>query len=381
MPHQISLEIADTLADIAPADWDRLTDGHPLLSHAFLHALHESGAACPETGWAPQYLLLREHGVLAAALPLYLKGHSYGEYVFDWAWADAWQRAGRSYYPKLLSAIPFTPVTGPRLLAANDLHRRALLQGALQFAEEVEAPTFHCLFPSAPEAALMEDAGLMLRRTVQFHWTNPGYGSFDDFLGEMNHEKRKKVKQERRKVREAGVTFEWKVGREITESDWRFFTRCYDDTYRRHHSSPYLSLDCFLRLAASMPETLMLALGHRGGSPICAALNVFTGEALYGRYWGTREYVPGLHFEACYYQTIEFCIARGVGRFEGGAQGEHKLARGLMPVTTYSAHWVADPQFDSAVRRFVARESRNVAAYVNELEEHAPFRQESRLEI
>lgn len=374
MSDTLRFEIADSLRDVSPARWDTLTQGHPLLSHAFLHALHESGSACERTGWAPRYLLLRDGEDLRGAVPLYLKSHSYGEYVFDWAWADAWHRAGREYYPKLLCAIPFTPVTGPRLLARDDATRTHLLAGVLQLAKEAEASTFHCLFPPEAEARTLESAGLMLRRTVQFHWHNPGYASFDDFLATMNHEKRKKVKQERRKVREAGIEFTWKVGHEITGEDWRFFVRCYDDTYRRHHSSPYLNLDFFLRLGATMPDNLLLAIGHRDGQPVCAAFDVFSDQALYGRYWGTTEYIPGLHFEACYYQAIAFCIERRIGRFEGGAQGEHKLARGLEPVTTFSAHWVSDPAFDGAVRRFVERESRQIAAYVNELAEHTPFK-------
>jgi len=371
------IEIVDSLATVPPAAWDRLAGGHPLLSHAFLHAMHESGAACEDTGWAPRYLLLRDGTELHGALPLYLKSHSYGEYVFDWAWADAWSRAGRHYYPKLLSAIPFTPVTGPRVLAADTGSRALLVRAALQFARESEIDTFHCLFPTEPEAREFERLGCMTRRTVQFHWTNDGFATFDDFLARMNHEKRKKLKQERRKVRESGIEFVWKIGREIGDADWRFFVRCYDDTYRRHHSTPYLNLDFFLRIADAMPDNLVLMLGMRDGVPVCAAFNVFDADALYGRYWGATEYVPGLHFEACYYQAIEFCIARGIGRFEGGAQGEHKLARGLMPVTTWSAHWVAEPEFARAVRKFVDHESRRVAHYVTELEDHAPFREDA----
>ncbi|MBI1396361.1 MAG: GNAT family N-acetyltransferase [Betaproteobacteria bacterium] len=374
MSDQILLEVVDTLADVPAGEWDRLASGHPLLSHAFLHALHESGSAAPDSGWTPRFLLLRRGGHLAGALPLYLKDHSYGEYVFDWAWADAWHRAGGTYYPKLLCAIPFTPVAGPRLLATEARDRSALLQGAIRLAQELEVSSFHCLFPTEAQALECEQAGLMLRRTVQFHWHNEGFRSFEDFLARMNHEKRKKIRQERRRVREAGVEFVWKVGDEITDEDWRFFARCYQDTYRRHHSTPYLNLDFFRRIGRSMSPNLLLALGLREGEPVCAALDVFSADALYGRYWGTTTYVPGLHFEACYYQAIEFCIARGIARFEGGAQGEHKLARGLMPVTTYSAHWVADPRFDRAVRDYVQRESRGVAAYVNELEEHAPFK-------
>jgi predicted N-acyltransferase len=376
MSDSTTIEVTDSIAGLA-ADWDRLSAGHPLVSHAFLDALHASGSACERTGWTPRYLLLRRAGRLEGAMPLYAKSHSYGEYVFDWAWADAWRRAGLDYYPKLLCAVPFTPVTGPRLLAPQEADRRALLRGALQLAEEAGVSSFHCLFPREQDAGALREEGLAMRRTVQFHWTNPGYRSFDDFLATMNHDKRKKVKQERRKVREAGVVFEWKVGREILERDWDFFFRCYEDTYRRHHSTPYLNRDFFLRIGEGMPANLLLALGMRDGRPVCAALDVFDQTALYGRYWGAAEHIPGLHFEACYHQAIEFCIAQGIGRFEGGAQGEHKLARGLLPVTTLSGHWVADQRFDHPVRQFVERESRGVAAYVDELADHAPFKTEA----
>ncbi|MEO8037988.1 MAG: GNAT family N-acetyltransferase [Betaproteobacteria bacterium] len=376
-----SIEIADSLSAVAPAEWDRLAEHHPLVSHAFLHALHESGAASADSGWAPQYLLLKEGTTLAAALPLYLKSHSYGEYVFDWAWADAWQRAGQRYYPKLLAAIPFTPVTGPRLLAATPAHRTVLVRAAVQFAEELGVSTLHCLFPDEAGAAELAADGFLLRKTVQFHWTNEDFATFDDFLARMNHEKRKKVKQERRRVRDAGVTFEWKVGSDITEADWRFFVRCYDNTYRQHHSTPYLNLDFFLRIGASMPANLLLVIGRRDGRPVCASLDVYTAAALWGRYWGTLEFVSGLHFETCYYQAIEFCIALRLATVQAGAQGEHKLARGLMPVTTWSAHWVAEPEFARAIQKFLERESRGISAYVNELEEHAPFKGADLLEL
>jgi len=381
MRTQHTLEVADSLGAVTPSVWDQLAGSNPLVSHAFLHALHESGSASPDSGWAPQYLLLREGGTLAAALPLYLKSHSYGEYVFDWAWADAWQRAGRRYYPKLLSAIPFTPVTGPRLLAATPGHRSVLARAAIELAQELDVSTLHCLFPTETEAAELAADGFMLRKTVQFHWTNEGFASFDDFLARMNHEKRKKVKQERRRVRDAGVEFEWKVGRDITEADWRFFVGCYDNTYAQHHSTPYLNLDFFQRIGAAMPDNLLLVLGRQAGKPLCASLDVFNQESLWGRYWGTLGFVSGLHFETCYYQAIEFCIANGIRSFEGGAQGEHKLARGLMPVTTWSAHWVADPEFARAIQKFLERESRSIGAYVNELEDHAPFKEAPSLEL
>jgi predicted N-acyltransferase len=368
------VQVFDSLSRVPAAEWDALADGHPLLSHAFLHALHESGSACADTGWAPRYLGMWEGETLQAALPLYLKSHSYGEYVFDWAWADAYQRHGLAYYPKLLSAIPFTPVTGPRLLARTSAQREILANAALDFARDSGVSSLHCLFPTEAETGLMQTAGLMLRTTVQFHWHNQGYGSFDDFLARMNHDKRKKIRQERRRLAESGLSFQRLRGAEATPVHWRFFLECYNRTYRAHHSTPYLNLDFFERIAASMPDNLMLVIASREGRPVASAFNVFGADALYGRYWGTREFHSGLHFEACYYQAIEFCIENRIPRFEGGAQGEHKLARGLLPVQTHSAHWLARPEFSDAVAHFLQREARGLENYVDELAEHSPFK-------
>lgn len=371
------VQVFDSLGRVPASEWDALTGGHPLLSHAFLHALHESGSACAETGWAPCYLGLWEGDALQAAMPLYLKTHSYGEYVFDWAWADAYQRHGLAYYPKLLSAIPFTPVTGSRLLARDPAHRATLAGAALAFARDADVSSLHCLFPTEPEACVLESAGLMLRSTVQFHWRNEGFADFDDFLSRMNHDKRKKIRQERRRLREAGIEFRWIRGAEATQADWRFFVECYNRTYREHHSTPYLNLDFFERLAASMPDNLVLVVASREGRAIASAFNVFGPEGLYGRYWGAREFHSGLHFEVCYYQAIEFCISERLPVFEGGAQGEHKLARGLLPVQTRSAHWLARPEFSDAVAQFLRRESRGIDSYVDELAEHSPFKHEA----
>ena len=375
MKTRSGIQVLDSLASIPAADWDALAGSHPLLSHAFLHALHETGCASAETGWSPCYLALWREGRLAAAMPLYLKSHSYGEYVFDWAWADAYQRHGLRYYPKLLNAVPFTPVTGPRLLASNEADRQALLTAALAFARDSGVSSLHCLFPATTEVAAFEAAGMMLRASVQFHWRNEGFADFEDFLSRMNHDKRKKIRQERRKVREAGIEFRWLRGGEATESDWRFFLDCYDGTYRAHHSTPYLNLDFFLRLAQTMPDNLLLILGYREGSPMASAFNIIGGQTLYGRYWGTKEFHSGLHFEACYYQAIEFCIAEKLDSFEGGAQGEHKLARGLLPQRTVSAHWLAHPEFAEAVTRFLRKEANGIEQYVDELSEHSPFKQ------
>ena len=374
MKTRSGIQVVDSLASIPASDWDALAGNHPLLSHAFLHALHETGCASAETGWSPCYLTLSRDGGLVAAMPLYLKSHSYGEYVFDWAWADAYQRHGLRYYPKLLNAIPFTPVTGPRLLAANDADRRTLLDAALAFARDTGVSSLHCLFPAAPEVATFESAGLMLRASVQFHWRNEGFRDFDDFLARMNHDKRKKIRQERRKVREAGIEFRWLRGDEATGADWWFFVECYNRTYRAHHSSPYLDLDFFLRLAQVMPGHLLLILAYREGLPVASAFNIVGGDTLYGRYWGTKEFHSGLHFETCYYQAIEFCIAQRIACFEGGAQGEHKLARGLLPQRTVSAHWLAHPEFAEAVTRFLRKEADGIEHYVDELSDHSPFK-------
>jgi predicted N-acyltransferase len=375
-----SLRIVDSLAAIEPSSWDRLVGDRPLLSHAFLHALHETECATPETGWTPRYLTAWRDERLVGAMPLYLKAHSYGEYVFDWSWADAYRRHGRRYYPKLVSAIPFTPATGPRLIAADASTRRALLEGAVELMRDARLSSLHILFPEDHEAAECEAAGMLLRSSVQFHWTNPGYRDFADFLSTMNHAKRKKILQERRKLAAAGVSLRRLRGPEIKPSEWAFFFRCYTTTYRRHHSTPYLSLGFFERIGGTLPDNLLLVLGERSGKPLCAALDVYASDTLWGRYWGATEYVAGLHFEACYYQAIEFCIEQRIAQFEGGAQGVHKLARGLLPVTTRSAHAIADPDFARAIARFTIDESTEVAQAVEELESASPFKDSSSLD-
>lgn len=366
--------ILGSLEDVEPEQWNRLGGDNPFLQHAFLHALHDTGCADERSGWAPCFITLWSEQGLVGALPLYRKSHSYGEYVFDWAWADAYERHGLRYYPKLLSAIPFTPATGPRLLAPTAGLRRRLLDVALEMAAEERCSSLHVLFPPEEQAGELEAGGLMLRSGVQFHWSNPGYAHFEQFLGEMNHDKRKKIRQERRRVREAGVEFAWLSGREAGEAHWDFFFACYRRTYRQHHSTPYLNRAFFRRLTDCMPDNLLLVIGALDGEPICAALNIHNQHTLYGRYWGAAGFVSGLHFETCYYQAIEFCIARGIRLFEGGAQGEHKLARGFRPERTWSGHWLAHPQFARAVEDFLERETRSTGLYLDELSEHSPFR-------
>ncbi len=365
---------------IAAGSWNDIGGVAPLASHAFLTALHETGCASPATGWTPRYLTAWRGSSLAGALPLYAKAHSYGEYVFDWAWADAYRRFGRRYYPKLVAAIPFTPAPGQRIFARDRETCDALIAAALrllQGARGVGVPRYsslHVLFPTEVEARLFEAAGMVVRHGLQFRWENPGYVNFTDFLATFNHDKRKKVRQERRKVAASGVAFTRKGGSEITSADWAFFFRCYENTYREHHSTPYLNLEFFERIGAAMPDNVLMVLGHRGSKALCAALDIYDRETLWGRYWGTTEPLPGLHFEACYYQAIEFCIERRIARFEGGAQGTHKLARGLVPVATWSTHAIADPQFARAIADFCARERVDVAHAIDELGAASPFK-------
>jgi uncharacterized protein len=366
------IEVRDTLAGISPAAWNALAGGHPFLRHEFLHALHETRCADAASGWAPCHLTLWRADALVGAMPLYRKSHSYGEYVFDWAWADAYHRHGIDYYPKLLSAVPFSPVTGPRLLARDGATRSLLVRAALQLA--TSASSLHVLFPPEAEAEELSVHGMMLRPSVQFHWENRGYAGFEQFLADLASAKRKKIRQERRRVSEAGVTFRRLVGSEIGEEHWAFFTRCYNRTYRTHRSTPYLNIEFFRRLGTAMPQHVLLVLAEQHGKPIASALNLFSDTTLWGRYWGCVAEMPMLHFETCYYQALEFCIERGVRVFEGGAQGEHKLARGFLPVQTWSAHWLKHPGFADAVEKFLEREASGVERYVNELNDHSPFR-------
>lgn len=371
-------QVVADLATIPRATWDALVDadggGNVFVRHAFLHALSASRCAVAKTGWAPAHLTLWDGATLAAAVPLYRKHHSYGEYVFDWSWAEAYQRAGLAYYPKLLSAVPFTPVSGRRLLARDDAARAALADTLVAHARAGGLSSLHVLLGPREDVALLEARGLLARRTVQFHWTNAGYGSFDAFLAALTQPKRKKIRAERRKVSEAGIVLERRTGDDITEADWVFFHRCYRATYAAHYSSPYLTLDFFLQLAAAMPENLLLVIARRGNEPVASALGVFEPGRLFGRYWGALDHVPCLHFECCYYQMIEFAIERRLQAFEGGAQGAHKMARGLDPVTTWSAHWLALPAMQAAVARFLERESAGIEEAVDELEEHRAFK-------
>ena len=369
------LKILEDLADIPAVDWDALSDGDPTLSHAFFYALQESGCAMPQFGWKAQFVTLWQVGRLVGAMPLYLKMNSYGEHVFDFAWADAYHRHGLRYYPKLVCTVPFTPVTGKRLLAESDEIRGLLLKHALQYAQEIGVSSLHCLFLNEADASVAQAQGMMMRQDVQFHWQNPGYRDFDDFLSTLSRDKRKRIMQERRKVKESGVELECVTGENATEDQWAFFASCYLHTLQLHNSPHQLNEDFFQRIGAALPQHTLLVIASREGRPIASALNYRTDDTLYGRSWGTFEFHSGLHFEACYYQAIEFCIANIIKTFEGGAGGEHKLSRGFLPVTTRSAHWLAHPQFSQAVEDYLKNETDAIAEYVDVLNARSPFKQ------
>jgi uncharacterized protein len=375
-------QVLGSALEIDAAQWNGLLAlqraGSPFMRHEYLAAMEQSRSAVRATGWTPRFLALFRDGQLQAACALYLKAHSYGEYVFDWAWASAYEQHGLDYYPKALIASPFTPVPGPRLLARDARARGALIRAALDWCRGQQLSSLHLLFASGEDVAACEGAGLMLRHTVQFHWTNDQWPDFDAFLASLAQDKRKKIRQERRKVAEAGVTFRWSRGAEIAPADWDLFYRCYERTYYEHGNAPYLTRDFFRRMSRHMADNWLLFVAERGGKAIATSLiglhEQGADKVAYGRYWGALERVDCLHFEACYYQPLQWCIEQGWNRFEGGAQGEHKMARALMPVKTTSAHWLAQPAFADAVERYLAREGQGISNYLEHLEQHSPFR-------
>jgi predicted N-acyltransferase len=377
------VSVVDSLELIPAAEWNALAgESNPFLRHEFLSALETTGCVSVKTGWLPQHLIVHRDasptGDLVGALPLYLKSHSYGEYVFDWAWANAYEQAGLRYYPKLVAGIPFTPVTGPRLLsiagAESATINKQLVDSALELMRERQASSLHWLFLTPEDAHLLETQGHLLRTGCQFHWSNPGYRDFEDFLSTFTAHKRKKIRRERRHVQEADITMEILTGTSIEPSHWNVFYEFYHSTIRAHGAMPYLSREFFHRLGETMRDRVVLVFARRGVDYVAGALNLRGTDTLYGRYWGSRGEFHSLHFETCYYTAIEYCIAQGLTRFEAGAQGEHKLARGFTPVVTRSAHRLAHPQFSRAIADYLARERLDVHAYVNELNEHVPFK-------
>ena len=377
------IEVQGSMRNVSAKDWDALletqTEPTPFMRHAYLSAMEESGSASAKSGWKLQLVTLRHAmppkvGQLAGAAVLYIKPHSYGEYVFDWAWADAYQRHGLNYYPKAVSAVPFTPVPGSRLLADSSQSQSALLSAMVELAQNEDWSSLHLLFLSNDDLQVTETAGWLSRHTVQFHWHNADYEDFDDFLKALNQEKRKKIKQERRKVAEAGVVFKAIEGTQIQSADWDFFYQCYAQTYFEHGNAPYLNRDFFQRMQDTMPENWVLFIAEKNGQRMACSLIGLGNNVAYGRYWGALERVDCLHFEACYYQPIAWCIAKGVERFEGGAQGEHKMARALLPVKANSAHWLAHPGFADAVEKYLEKEGHGVAAYLENLEGRSPLK-------
>ena len=377
------IRVVDDPQTVDASAWNALLEAQPaatpFMRHEYLIALLRSDSAIADTGWMPQWLLVERAGALVAAAALYLKAHSYGEYVFDWAWADAYRRHGLDYYPKLLGAVPFTPVPGSRLLARDDEGRDLLLAAMRGLVEQARLSSAHLLFLDETDRAACERAGWMLRHGVQFHWTNrerEPYASFADFATGLQRDKRKKIAQERRRVADAGVTLRALHGEAIDEPQWDFFFHCYTLTYRAHQSTPYLTREFYREVARTMADHWLMFVAQREGRPIAASLIALdpARRVAYGRYWGATEHVPCLHFEACYYAPLAWCIDNRYLRFEGGAQGEHKMARGLLPVRTSSAHWIADARFASAVDDFLAREGAGVDAYLDELNERSPLR-------
>ena len=352
---------------------------NPFLRHAFFEALELSRSACPRTGWAGRHLVASRAGDIVGIVPGYLKSHSRGEYVFDAGWADAYERAGGRYYPKLLSAVPFTPATGPRLLARPDLADYAqvqelLAQGLIALCQTVEASSAHVTFAQKHEWELLARHGFLQRTDKQFHWQNNGYATFDDFLSALNSRHRKQVKRERREATENGITIERLTGRDLTEDTFDAFYDFYMDTGSRKWGSPYLTRDFYSRVAESMPEDILLVMAKRNGRWIAGAINFIGSDTLFGRHWGAIEHHPFLHFEVCYYQAIDFAIERGLQRVEAGAQGEHKLARGYLPTETFSAHYISDTGFRQAVADYLRRERQYISHAVDELSDYAPFR-------
>ena len=378
-----NLDLAPSIAKIPATDWDRIAgSANPFVSHAFLRALEDGGATGGDSGWDPMHLLLRDgDGRLAAAMPHYLKHHSYGEYIFDHSWANAFMRAGGEYYPKMLSAVPFTPATGPRFLvgdvdAARAGHlRAALANGMTQYLERFGLSSAHINFLPEHDISALSDAGWMVRSSIQFHWQNDGYADFDAFLAALSSRKRKNIRKERRMVADAGVRLLRLTGDDITATHIDHFYRFYMSTIDRKWGGAYLTEEVFHQLHASMADRMLLVMAEYGGRIIGGALNFIGEDTLFGRNWGADLDIPCLHFEACYYQAIEFAIERGLKTVEAGAQGFHKVQRGYLPVTTHSAHWIAHDGFRAAVARFLDAERRGIDEEINAIEMQAtPFR-------
>jgi uncharacterized protein len=372
----------NSMTQVNCADWNRLAGvAYPFLRHEFLLALEQSGSVCEQTGWAPAHLLVMDKDELIAFMPLYLKSHSWGEYVFDHQWAQAYQQHGLDYYPKWLTAIPLTPCQGARVVikpAAGSLEiTQLLLTFIKQLSEQRGISSWHCLFPSLQQVKILQSLGLSVREGVQFHWFNQDYRGFADFLETLSAGKRKMLKRERRRVNEQGVHLLRIAGQDVSDFQWQVFFQFYTMTYLKNGSEPYLNLAFFRQIAATMGEQLLLVLAFKDDKAIAAALSFIGADTLYGRYWGCYEEYNGLHFEACYYQGLDYCIEHGLKRFDSGAQGEHKISRGFEPITTYSAHWLKDARFAQAIDQFLAREQKSVQLYKQDAASYLPFKQKT----
>jgi predicted N-acyltransferase len=374
----LEAKLVQGIDQIPAATWDACVGPEqPFLRHAFLAALEDSGSACRETGWMPLHLVVERDGELLGCAPMYLKSHSYGEYVFDWGWADAFERAGGRYYPKLQVAVPFTPVPGPRLLLRPGAAAEpdAIIRAMVSAADELGVSSLHVTFCREDEWERFGEAGLLTRTGTQYHWFNRGYGSFDDYLASLKSSKRKTIRKERARVREQGLMLETLTGDQLTPDIWDAFYPFYRATVDKRWGNAYLTKRFFRQLGQLMPERIVLIMARHGGRYVAGALNLLGDDTLYGRVWGCRQEFEFLHFEACYYAAIEFAITHGLARVEAGAQGMHKLQRGYEPTPTYSAHWIRDPNFRSAVERFLDQERRSIVAERAELRQHLPFRQ------
>lgn len=373
-PDTYTLTVTDTLDSVDAGSWQALAQSHPFVDYGYLRLLQDTGCVHARHGWHAQYVLLHLGDRLVGAAPCFFKTHSRGEFVFDQGWAQAFAEHGLAYYPKLVVASPLTPVQGPRLLAVDTPARLALAQGLRQLCVQSRASSVHALFVQNEDVQALQRAGFMVREGVQFHWSNAGYATPADFLAQLSQEKRKKMRQDSKYVAAAGITYRWLEGPLLLPTHLSFFYACYVQTYAEHHSQPYLSEAFFQQAHAQGVLHFVLMLAECESKPVACALNVRAGHTLYGRYWGTQSFVRGLHFETCYMQSIAYCIAHQLQVFEGGAQGEHKMARGLLPVTTYSAHYVADARFAQAIADFLQQETAAVDDYVQQLQADSPFK-------
>jgi predicted N-acyltransferase len=374
----MQVTVHDAIADISSSDWNALAgNDYPFLSHEFLSAAESSGSVSLDSGWSPRHLTISDTKGLRAAMPLYEKSHSWGEFVFDWAWANAYEQAGLDYYPKLVSAVPFTPAPSRRLLlrdADDQDAARGLLDAAVTLAEETQCSSLHILFPTADEMPLFKDAGLLLRKDCQFHWHNNDYQSFDDFLNTFTSVKRKKARRDRRRVRENGIQFRRLNGTQIDSDTLTTVYRLISNTFLRRGSMPYYSESFFQEISEKIPDTVLYVIAELDSVPVAAAVFFESPERLYGRYWGSDGHYDSLHFETCYYQGIDYCIETGKAIFEPGTQGEHKISRGFSPVSTWSAHWLAHPQFANAIEQYLNQEGKHVDRYMDAVDSHTPYK-------